>query len=67
MSEIITKTIITLSGVPETSQLEGDNDVETVKERFGQFFPWVLNCSATVRIEGGIKYITFAERIGTKG
>jgi len=66
MSEII-KTVVSIANVEEVSELKGDFDAETVKNQMSGLFPYILNCTSTTTVEDGVRYITFAERLGTKG
>jgi len=63
----ILKTVVSVANTEEVSELKGDQDPTVIKEQMSAFFPQIANCSFTVKIEGDTKFVTFAERLGTKG
>jgi hypothetical protein len=67
MATEIYETVVEIANTDQVSTVKGDYDQETIVEMFTGVFPVIANCAATVRIEDGVKYITFAERLGTKG
>lgn len=63
----ITKTVVKIANTEEVSELKGAHEASDVQSNFAAFFPYITNCTFTVKEEDGVRYITFAEKLGTKG
>lgn len=66
MADIVT-TQIQFVNVEELVTMDGNQDAATVRDQFLVFYPYLANCTWTEVIVEGVKTITFAESLGTKG